>query len=790
MTAGTFGHYDVVELLGSGGMGAVYRARDTRLDREVAIKVLRPDARSWTAEARERLLREARAISSLNHPHICAVHDIGERGGETFIVMELVSGTPLGDRVPLHGLDPETAVRWGAQLADALEHAHQRGVIHRDIKPSNVVVMPSGQVKLVDFGVAARAPAAPSDTTVLATAAEHAVAAAGTPLYMAPEVIRGAAADARSDIWSLGVLLHETLSGTRPFEGPSREDVTTAILRDAPTPLPSHVPSEIGAIVRKCLAKDPAARYQRAGEIRAALEAVQPRASAGVRWPVAPAAMLAGVLALGALAAVFLLAWNGRSAWFTAHSSPSNDATPDVRGLAVLPLRNLGGDDGQDFFADGMTSALITELAKVESLKVISHTTAMRYRDRADRALPQIGAELGVDAVVEGSVLRAGDRVRISVELVHAGSDRHLWAESYERPLRDVLALQGDIARAVVAQIQSRVIQPAERVLPHRTVNPDAYESYLRGELSIAQGNPTGVDRAVAYYERAIEIDPSFAPAYSGLAGARFAQEFWGTAPFQSNVGAVRAHVARALALDPNLADAHVMRARLLLNYDWDWAGTEAALKEAIRLSPGHSFAYETYCWLLLGQGRRDEALAAARTAASLDPRSAYMVFTEARVLQRARHLAEAEASYKRALELDPGFPAALGQLAVFYAMEGRLAEAREVLDRRDRLPSARPAPWARAVLEAASGNERVARGLAGRLSANNQARVYAVLDDADAAFAALERAIETRSFNVAQWSDREYDKLRPDPRFARLVARMGLDPRPIVEWGRWPAGQ
>jgi TolB-like protein/Tfp pilus assembly protein PilF len=781
MTAGTFGHYEVVEPLGSGGMGTVYRARDIRLGRDVAIKVLRQDT-VWTAAARDRLLREARAISSLNHPHICTVHDIGEQDGRTFIVMELVPGTPLTHRLPRHGLDPETAVRWGVQLADALEHAHQHGVIHRDVKPSNVVVTPSGVVKLVDFGVAARGPVDPSETTIFETADANAAALAGTPPYMAPEIIRGAAADARSDIWSLGVLLHEALSGKRPFDGPTREDLTTAILRDAPAPLPAHVPREIATVVRKCLTKDPAARYERAGELRAALEALQPRPRAAVRRRFA-AFVLAGILALAALATAFVLTRNASSTWFAALSSPG--ATPEIRGLAVLPLRNLGGDDGQDFFADGMTSALITELAKVESLKVISQTTAMRYRDRADRSLPEIGAELGVDAIVEGAVLRAGDRVRISVELVHAGSDRHLWAESYERPLRDVLALQKDIARAVVGHVQSRVGQPAQGAAPQRDVNPDAYELYLRGELSVAQGNPPGVDRAVDYYERAIAIDPSFAPAHAGLAGARFAQEFWGTAPFRSNVGLVQAHVAKALSLDPNLAEAHVMRGRLLLNYEWDWAGTEAALKEAIRLSPGHSYAYETYCWLLLGQGRRDEALAAAHKAASLDPRSVYMVFTEARVLQRARRPREAEARFKRALELDPGFPPVLGTLAAFYAIEGRLAEAREMLARRDRLPSTRPAHWVRAFVEAAAGNERVARGLAGKLPANDQARIYAVLGDRDATFAALERAIENRTFLIPQWTDREYDNLRPDPRFARLVERMGLEPGPLVAWGR-----
>jgi TolB-like protein/Tfp pilus assembly protein PilF len=769
-------------------MGVVYRARDPRLGREVAIKVLREDA-AWTAAARDRLLREARAISALNHPNICNVFDIGKRDGETFIVMELVPGTPLTHRLAPHGLDPETAVRWGARLADALEHAHQHGVIHRDLKPSNVVVTPSGQVKLVDFGIAARGPADPHDTTILETAG----AFAGTPPYMAPEVIRGGIADARSDIWSLGVLLHESLSGERPFDRSTHEETTTAILRDAPKPLPTHVPPELATIVRRCLAKDPAARYQRAGEVCAALEAVQPRTGSGGRPRAVRVAVAGGVLALAGLTAAVLVTPDRTSTWLAAWRDAGRalDAMPEIRGLAVLPLRNLGGDESQDFFADGMTSALITELAKVESLKVISQTSVLRYRERADRSAPEIGAELGVDAIVEGSVLRVGDRVRISIDLVHARSDRHLWAESYERPLRDVLTLQGDIARAVVSHVQSRVAQGADRRrVQAAQVNPGAYELFLRGELSVAQANPAGVDRAVDYYERAIALDPDFAPAHAGLAGARFAQEFWGTAPFRSNVEKVRASTARALELDPHLADAHVMKARILLNYDWDWAGTEASLKRAIELSPGFAFAYETYCWLLLGQGRRDEALAAAQKAASLDPRSAYMVFTEGRVLHRARRYREAEDSYKRALELDPGFPHALLVLGQLYTAQHRFTEAREVLDRRDRLPSAREAALPRALMEAATGNKPRALELAKTLPAVALARVHLALGDHDTAFRALERAIEDRTFLAAQWSDPDLDPVRSDPRFARLVERMGLPAGPLIVWGKWQADQ
>jgi TolB-like protein/Tfp pilus assembly protein PilF len=786
MSARAFGHYEIVESLGSGGMGVVYRARDTRLGREVAIKVLRQDA-SWTADARDRLLREARAISKLSHPNICAVHDIAEIAGDTFIVMELVPGVQLTDRLTAQGVDPETAVRWGVQLADALEHAHQHGIVHRDVKPSNVVVTPAGSVKLVDFGIAAARPADPDATTLFAPA--QAPAFAGTPPYMAPEVLRGGVADARSDIWSLGVLLHESLAGTRPFEGLTREDITTAILRDAPKPLPPHVPPELGRIVTRCLTKDPGGRYQRAGEVRAALEAVQSLARGTARRRVRWAAVAIGAIAIAA--ATLLLIGSDRissRAGRLAGDGSAPAAAPEIRGLAVLPLRNIGGDSAHDYFADGMTSALITELAKVESLNVISQTSVMRYRERADRSLPQIGDELGVDAIVEGSVLRVGDRVRISVDLVQAATDRHLWAQSYERPLVDVLSLQSEVARAVVGHIRSRVSHRDAGEAPWQArVHPEAYELFLRGDLSLAQGNPTGVDRAVGYFERALALDPDFAPAHAQLAAAYFAQEFWGTAPRRNNVDKVRAGVARALALDPNLADAHVMQARILLNYDWDWPGTEMSLKRAIELSPGLASAYETYCWLLLGQGRRDEALAAARQTVTLDPQSSYMAFTEGRVLHRVRRYREAEDAYRRAIDLDPGFPVPYSTLALLYTTERRFAEARALLDQRDRLPSARVDETPRALLEAASGNKTRALELARTGGPNLLARLHLVLGDYDAAFSALDDAIEGRAFNVAQWSDPDFDVVRSDPRFARAVERMGLAPAPLVAWGHWP---
>jgi TolB-like protein/Tfp pilus assembly protein PilF len=790
MTGTLLAHYEVLETLGSGGMGVVYRARDTRLRRDVAIKVLRNDVR-WPADARDRLLREARATSALNHPAICTVHDVEERDGQTFIVMELIQGTPLTLRLTRRGVDPETVTRWGSQLADALEHAHQQGIIHRDVKPSNVVVTDAGQIKLVDFGIAVRAPFHPHEMTVLETV-DVTPACAGTAPYMAPEVLRGAIADARSDIWSLGVLLHEAVSGRHPFLGATIEETSAAILRDRPRPLPPHVPRELAGIIGRCLAKEPGARYQRAGEIRAALEAVQARVTH--RRPVVSWAVVSvlAVTLVGISAAIMGAPGSERvSAWLTSRaSSTAPDAMPEIRGLAVLPLRNIGSDKTQDFFAEGMTSALITQLAKAERLKVISQTSVMRYKAGPERSLPQIGQELGVDAVIEGSVLRVGDRVRVTVDLVEVRTDRHLWAESYERPLEDVLALQNEIARAVADHVQSRVGQPPRPETPAAKVNPKAYELFLRGEISVAQGDPIAVTRAVEYYEQAIAIDPGFAPAYAGLAGAKFAQEYWGHARFMSNMTDVRAATRKALTLDPLLADAHVMMGRILMSYDWDFAGAERSLKEAIDRSPGLPFAHETYAWVLLSLGRRDEALDHAQTAAALDPQSGYMVFTEGRVLHRVRRYRDAEERYKRAITLNPGFGPPYMGLMNLYITQRRFPDARKVWSDLDRLPSVRRSEWLRVKLDVAADGKMASPEILATLEPVRRAAIYVAMDKHDEALRALDRAVTERLVTPAALTDPEWDRIRSDPRFAHSLQRIGLPVDRLVAWGSWPAQQ
>jgi len=445
-------HYEIEGLLGAGGMGEVYAARDTRLEREVAIKV-QPSERVEDGDSRRRLIREARLAARLNHPHICTIHDVGDEAGVAYIAMERVRGRALDQLIRPEGLAPGTVAGHGAQIADALAYAHEHGIVHRDLKSSNVLVTSGGQVKVLDFGLARQLEAVSEDQPTRTWTRPGVLV--GTPHYLAPEILRGGAADVGSDLWSLGVVLYEMACGVPPFRGATLIDLGAAILNADPGPLPARVPRSLAAVIERCLAKDPAQRYRSAGEVRAALEAI------GSGAPVTtgpPARRRVGGYAIAVVAivlvatALVLDAGGIRSRLFGA--APAGR----VASLAVLPLANLSHQPDQQYFADGITDELITRLAQTGGARVTSRTSVMALQGSA-LPLPQIARRLGVDAIVEGSVERSGDRVRISAQLIRAATDEHLWAQSYERDLRDVLALQDEVAGAIANAVEGRLPQ-------------------------------------------------------------------------------------------------------------------------------------------------------------------------------------------------------------------------------------------------------------------------------------------------------------------------------------------
>jgi serine/threonine-protein kinase len=600
-------------------MGEVYRAHDEQLDRDVALKVL-PAQALTDPTARARLLREARSAAALNHPHICTIYEVSEAGGQAYIAMEMVEGKLLSELVPEQGLPVETVLRLGSQIADALAHAHDRRIVHRDLKSANVMISPEGRAKVLDFGLAKRLSgeeAAEAATKSLATLTE-AGALVGTVPYMAPEQLRGLPADARSDVWALGVVLYEMAAGRRPFQGQTGFELSSAILNQAPLPLPAAVPAGLRTLIERCLAKEPGQRYQQGSEVRAALEAVQSGAALPA-WPAWRYALsrrrwlvLVGSLAVLAVVAVLAVIFGG--------------GAPRIRSLAVLPVKNDSGDPGQEFFADGMTDGLIAGLAQIKAIKVISRTSVMQYKE-AKKSLGQIAKELGVEGIVEASVIRAGGRVRVTAQLIDARRDQNLWASNYERNTTDVLVVQSEVVQAIAGEIKAAVSpQESGRLKAARQVDPEVYDTTLKAGAVLEYATREEQYRqAIELFQKAIDRDPTYAPAWAGLGEALWSQASAGlgfVAPAEVRDRAIAA-ADRALKLDPNLADAHKARAVIAFDGEWDLVKAQQEFEKALELRPGYAAAENLYGQILtLTLLRFDEARRHFDRARELDPLS------------------------------------------------------------------------------------------------------------------------------------------------------------------------
>src|SRR6266478_3682184 len=676
------GPYEIRASLGSGGMGEVYRATDTRLRRDVAVKVL--SSRLITeSSAKQRFEREARTASALNDPHICTIYDVGEHEGQQFLVMELLEGQTLKQYMDGQALAVEQVLKLGMQISGALQTAHGKGIIHRDLKPSNIFVTERGEIKVLDFGLAKLLPRTDQDAT-LSLALTEPLAVLGTLPYAAPEQLRGENTDARTDIWGLGTVLYEMATSQRPFSEKVTPRLIDAILNKLPASLRwlnGAIPSELERIILKCLDKDPENRYQSAKELAvdlrrlstsnsqsgATLSSAKPQGWRRTVRPLAYAA--AGVLAL---AAVFVATnLSGWREWLLGRA-----ASPGIQSLAVLPLANLSHDPNQDYFADGMTEALIANLAQVRALRVISRTSVMHYKG-TDKSLPQIARDLNVDAVIEGTVQRSGNRVQVTAQLIRGQTDAPVWAKIYERDSRDVLVMQSELAQAIVSEIKVHLTpQERQHLANARPINPDAYNAFLLGDYHSSKRNPAALDKGIQYFQEAIRIDPSYAQAYAGLANAYIERDIWGGLGIGKTADQIRTTTLTALELDAELAEAHVLLAHIHFQYDWDWQSTEAEYKRAIELNPNLAGSYVGYAYFLQAMGRHQEALAAAHRAVELDPLSAPNICDEGRILYRARQYESAVARYQRALELDPGYLPALGRIADAYEQLGNYDEA------------------------------------------------------------------------------------------------------------------
>ena len=644
-TGTRLGRYEIVSLLGAGGMGEVYRARDHQLRRDVAIKVLPPSVLNdpdWL----QRFEQEAQAAGGLNHPNILAIHDVGTEDGSPFIVSELLEGQTLRGRLIAGPLSVRTALDLALQTAQGLAAAHDKGIVHRDLKPENLFVTTDGRAKILDFGLAKLtqrepdAPAGDANTTVGTLTAVGTVL--GTVGYMSPEQVRGVPTDHRSDIFSFGVILYEMLSGRRAFARGFLVETMSAILEDDPPAiwsglgrasrssntteleLDSARMQSLDRVVRRCLEKRPEDRFQSARDLAFALTEVTSGLNASAlvgrssitrgpsAWWMATVALIATTIP----ALVFGLVYFRRD-------EPVQVGDARIGSLAVIPLENLSNDPEQEYFSDGMTEALISDLARVGGLRVISRTSVMNYKSKSDRKpLTQIARELNVDAILEGSVVRSGERVRISARLIDGKTDRHIWANSYERDLRDVLALQGEVARAVAQEIKITLTPQEEAHLAAvRPVNRESHEAYMRGRYMLGKGTERAVRQAIDYFKQAIDLDPGSARPYAGLSDAYATLRLSHLRP-HAVMPQAKAAAAKALELDPNLAEGHVSMAVVLLQYEFDWPAAEQALKKAIDLSPNLADAHHYYALYLAGLERHDEARKAIDRALELDPLS------------------------------------------------------------------------------------------------------------------------------------------------------------------------
>jgi serine/threonine-protein kinase len=752
LTAGArLAHYEILGVLGAGGMGEVYRARDTRLGRDVAVKVL-PDAVAADPDRLARFEREARAVAALSHPNIVVVHSIEEGEGLRFLTMELVDGQTLDTHVVPGGLPLERLLGLVIPLADAMATAHERGVVHRDLKPQNVMVTRDGRVKVLDFGlaklVAADDPEPGSSAAPTVAANTRIGQVVGTVPYMAPEQLRGEAVDARADLFALGIIAYELATGRSPFAGATRADRTSSILRDAPDPITSHrsdLPADLDRIVARCLEKDPRARFPAAREVVSELRRLQ-----------------------------------------AAPGSGAPEAAAGVRSLAVLPLENVSHDPAQEYFADGMTEALISDLARLPDLRVISRTSAMKYKG-VHRALPEIARELNVDAIIEGTALLVGQRVRIHVQLVSALRDETLWSERYDRDLEDVLGLQSSVAEAVAREIALRLTpRDARRFARRQEVNPEAHIEYLKGLHIAAATSPEAIELSLRHFQRALELDPAFAPAWAGVAECHYTRAGRGMAPPAEAREQARAAAMKALELDEALADGHVVLGALAAR-ELDFPEAIRRLQKAVELNPGLASAYYTLGRIYYCSERHAEAEEAMLMALSLDPLSMIIHTAVGDAYYYAREYEKSVAYYRKAIRLDPRFDGAHTDLARSLEALGRFDEARAEYEEGRRLAGTVAGPsFGLAHLEISRGNVDAARGMLAELTAARSQRVvsawgiavlHASLGEADEAFRWLEAAIdEGASGLIFLRVHPRLDPVRQDPRYADLLRRLGLD--------------
>jgi serine/threonine-protein kinase len=781
--AGTLigGKYRIVEEIGRGGMGIVYKAEDTKLKRTVALKFLPPHLMD-SPDLKARFIIEAQAAAALSHPNICVIYEVGEAEGQSFIAMEYVEGETLRDKIRKGPMAPHEALTIASQVAAGLGEAHRKGIIHRDIKSANIMVTNKGQAKVMDFGLAklqGGSSLTRSQTTL------------GTVAYMSPEQARGGDLDHRTDIWSLGVVLYEMLAGKLPFRGDHDQAVIYSILHDEPESLKMALPDaapELEQIVGQALAKKPADRYQTMEELLGDLEAVAEGLKPLKTRPKPAVRKILGirtayVYTTLTIVLALLLGLNvgglrnrllGRAA-----------AAPAVR-LAVLPFENLSGDPQQEYFSDGMTQEMISQLGQLhpQSLSVIARTSVMRYK-KTNAPIDQIGRELNVGYVLEGSVQREGPRVRITAELIKVQDQTQLWSDTYEREMSGILALQNEVSQKVAAALALKLLPTEQARLANApTVNPEAYDACLRGYHYYIFLTKADLDTADKYFQLALAKDPNYAPAYAGLALVWACRQQIGYVPPAEAGPKAKEAAQKAVALDGNSAEAHFALADIMTWTTWNLKDADGEWKRSVELNPNYADSVAAYSHYLMIMGRPEEAMRQIERAVKLDPYNVMVLAFYAVDLYMARRYDEAIDQALKARELQPGSPIAIAALLYAYAAKGMEKETLAVVREYIKIYGITDVDAALDRGFKQGGFQGAMKTLAEKLATPaNQGLVlpsdvslyFLIAGDKKNGLEWIERAYEMHDPSMPYLRFPIYDTIRSEPRFQALMRRMGI---------------